>query len=138
MAEEYRHLNQRRLHRQGRQTQQGLQLVADAPLTLGVAIEPGIGLLANHVERDLLRVIVTLIETRVEQRRGLARQIFERRSAAIGSRDQSGHRYVFKPEQIGRAHVCTPVTNAHIVCRLLLENNNKSTQDTKLSTPKIY
>src|SRR3546814_12033821 len=58
-----------------------------------------IGLLANHVERDLLRVIVTLIETRVEQRRGLARQIFERRSAAIGSRDQSGHRYVFKPER---------------------------------------
>src|SRR3546814_3834524 len=24
--------------------------------------------------------------------------------------------------QIGRAHVCTPVTNAHLVCRLLLEN----------------
>src|SRR3546814_5662172 len=29
--------------------------------------------------------------------------------------------------QIGRAHVCTPVTNAHIVCRLLLENKKKST-----------
>src|SRR3546814_1784050 len=26
-------------------------------------------------------------------------------------------------ESIGRAHVCTPVTNAHIVCRLLLEKN---------------
>src|SRR3546814_1513621 len=24
-------------------------------------------------------------------------------------------------KQIGSAHVCTPVTNAHIVCRLLLE-----------------
>src|SRR3546814_995872 len=24
-------------------------------------------------------------------------------------------------EQIGRAHVCTPVTNAHLVCRHLLE-----------------
>src|SRR3546814_7071630 len=24
--------------------------------------------------------------------------------------------------EIGRAHVCTPVTNAHLVCRLLLEN----------------
>src|SRR3546814_1081136 len=24
--------------------------------------------------------------------------------------------------QIGRAHVCTPVTNQHLVCRLLLEN----------------
>src|SRR3546814_6096312 len=26
-----------------------------------------------------------------------------------------------RPGQIGRAHVCTPVTNAHIVCGLLLE-----------------
>src|SRR3546814_1930999 len=25
---------------------------------------------------------------------------------------------------IGRAHVCTPVTNAHLVCRLLLETTN--------------
>src|SRR3546814_2479699 len=25
------------------------------------------------------------------------------------------------PDQIGRAPVCTPVTNAHIVCRLLLQ-----------------
>src|SRR3546814_9796888 len=24
-------------------------------------------------------------------------------------------------EQLGRAHVCTPVTNAHLVCRLLIE-----------------
>src|SRR3546814_3896209 len=33
------------------------------------------------------------------------------------------------PTQIGRAHVWTPVTNAHLVCRLLLEkkknHNNK-------------
>src|SRR3546814_10574281 len=27
--------------------------------------------------------------------------------------------------KIGRAHVCTPVTNAQLVCRLLLENNTK-------------
>src|SRR3546814_5151669 len=26
--------------------------------------------------------------------------------------------------EIGRAHVCTPVTNAHLVCRLLLETTN--------------
>src|SRR3546814_6668252 len=25
--------------------------------------------------------------------------------------------------EIGRAHVCTPVTNAHLVCRLLLEKH---------------
>src|SRR3546814_8671145 len=28
---------------------------------------------------------------------------------------------------IGRAHVCTPVTKAHLVCRLLLENKKKNT-----------
>src|SRR3546814_2234248 len=28
---------------------------------------------------------------------------------------------VLRGEQIGRANVCTPVTNAHLVCRLLLE-----------------
>src|SRR3546814_8328514 len=27
--------------------------------------------------------------------------------------------------QIGRAHVCTPLTNAHLVCRLLLEKKTK-------------
>src|SRR3546814_1195006 len=28
-------------------------------------------------------------------------------------------------QQIGRAHVCTPVTNAHLECRHLLQQNNK-------------
>src|SRR3546814_7618381 len=32
--------------------------------------------------------------------------------------------------EIGRAHVCTPVTNAHLVCRLLLEKKN-NTQKSK-------
>src|SRR3546814_9955379 len=27
--------------------------------------------------------------------------------------------------EIGRAHVCTPVTNAHLVCRILLEKKQK-------------
>src|SRR3546814_7163398 len=31
--------------------------------------------------------------------------------------------------KIGRAHVCTPVTNAHLVCRLLLEKKNTQQQD---------
>src|SRR3546814_1159305 len=30
-------------------------------------------------------------------------------------------------EQIGRAHVWTPVTNAHLVCRLLLEKKKQTT-----------
>src|SRR3546814_5931116 len=28
--------------------------------------------------------------------------------------------------QTGRAHVCTPVTNAHLVCRILLEKNKQT------------
>src|SRR3546814_10549759 len=44
--------------------------------------------------------------------------------------------------KIGRAHVCTPVTNAHLVCRLLLEKKNIMKIDTrnitigKLTAPK--
>src|SRR3546814_2252787 len=29
------------------------------------------------------------------------------------------------PQEIGRAHALTPVTTAHLVCRLLLEKTNK-------------
>src|SRR3546814_1884200 len=32
--------------------------------------------------------------------------------------------------KIGRAHVCTPVTNAHLVCRLLLEKKKNRQSDT--------
>src|SRR3546814_7567312 len=34
--------------------------------------------------------------------------------------------------KIGRAHVCTPVTNAHLVCRLLLEKTNHQPHTTIL------
>src|SRR3546814_3316669 len=30
--------------------------------------------------------------------------------------------------ELGRAHVCTPVPNAHLVCRLLLDKNNTEGQ----------
>src|SRR3546814_3481339 len=36
--------------------------------------------------------------------------------------------------QIGRAHVCTPVTNAQLVCRLLLEKNNQINYQTHYKT----
>src|SRR3546814_7189640 len=32
--------------------------------------------------------------------------------------------FLFFSIKIGRAHVCTPVTNSHIVCHLLLEKTN--------------
>src|SRR3546814_8758059 len=41
--------------------------------------------------------------------------------------------------QIGRAHVCTPVTNAHIVCRLPLEKKKVSTNTSyKLSLHQTH
>src|SRR3546814_955622 len=42
--------------------------------------------------------------------------------------DRLARRLVGQAEdEIGRAHVCTPVTNAHLVCRLLLDKKNYST-----------
>src|SRR3546814_5909493 len=42
--------------------------------------------------------------------------------AVMMLRKADPHRH--RPFQIGRAHVCTPVTNAHIVSRPLLETKN--------------
>src|SRR3546814_8605865 len=39
---------------------------------------------------------------------------------ASGARE-SPPRHGGRAREIGRAHVCTPVTNAHLVCRLLLD-----------------
>src|SRR3546814_5245888 len=39
--------------------------------------------------------------------------------------------------QIGRAHVCTPVTNAHLVCRLLLETKHIGDQETEYEGREI-
>src|SRR3546814_3377126 len=36
-------------------------------------------------------------------------------------------------QEIGRAHVRTPVTNAHLVCRLLLEKKNTKPPSTPLN-----
>src|SRR3546814_15028339 len=46
-----------------------------------------------------------------------ARKILDSKSARYTQTSVEG-------AEIGRAHVCTPVTNAHLVCRLLLENTN--------------
>src|SRR3546814_3682249 len=47
---------------------------------------------------------------------------------AIDAFDNGAVDYLLKPvtrEQIGRAHVCTPVTNANLVSRLLLEKKKQ-------------
>src|SRR3546814_6743354 len=38
--------------------------------------------------------------------------------------------YVMHDRQIGRAHVCTPVTHEHLVFRILLEKKNTHTNNT--------
>src|SRR3546814_6365493 len=51
------------------------------------------------------------------------------RQSAVGISDAAAKREPFGGAQdrsIGSAHVCTPVTNAHLVCRLLLD---KTTED---------
>src|SRR3546814_5919515 len=46
-------------------------------------------------------------------------------------------RLAAEPPEIGRAHVRTPVTNAHLVCRLLLEKK-KRTHNKKDSKQKLH
>src|SRR3546814_3275767 len=73
----------------------------------------------------------------LQQRMPLTRAIRGRRLGILGlgriGREIARKAAVFDMEiayhgrskqEIGRAHVCTPVTNAHLVCRLLLEKQN--------------
>src|SRR3546814_9246180 len=55
------------------------------------------------------------------QRDGIASPPTAQRKGEVGLVDVPG-RDGFLHMEIERAHVCTPVTNAHLVCRLLLEN----------------
>src|SRR3546814_7603506 len=50
----------------------------------------------------------------------IARQVLPRRA-------QGDAQAVLDAQQNGRAHVCTPVPNAHLVCRLLLDTKNTNT-----------
>src|SRR3546814_6667525 len=60
-------------------------------------------------------------------RKGEARCIVEPPNAQTEmARDAALHRrHHLVKDKIGRAHVCTPVTNAHLVCRLMLEKKQK-------------
>src|SRR6184192_4610642 len=50
------------------------------------------------------------------------------RSATLSPRRTPSRRKPFASRrEIGRAHVLTPVTNRHLVCRLLLEKKKKKT-----------
>src|SRR3546814_8355068 len=62
----------------------------------------------------------------------------DRRSPLMGG-TSGGRDQIYPPcrgadQQIGRAHVCTPVTNAHLVCRLLLEKKNKKQRTNNIHT----
>src|SRR3546814_3737909 len=74
---------------------------------------------------DTLFPYTTLFRSNARRHDGfLAKPDLDRaRSASgCGARRIVGREQPF--HQIGRAHVCTPVINAHLVCRLLLEKKN--------------
>src|SRR3546814_8842134 len=75
---------------------------------------------------------------RAVQRIGGRRRLLEPQLRGPGRARRSGPVPRLPPAasrcEIGRAHVCTPVTNAHLVCRLLLETQNNLTIQTLNST----
>src|SRR3546814_4492672 len=89
--------------------------------------------LAHRSESDIvaeLRAALATSSASVEAvtRRGLD---LIRKAKADGERET-----LVAQLKIGRAHVCTPVTNAHLVCRLLLEKKHqpRQTQGTTQTT----
>src|SRR3546814_4569231 len=90
---------------------------ADGEITRRQAADAVLPLLARIAGEDHLQHRTVALPERIV---GLAARAVLRRRAdgkAGGVQDHVGRR-----KEIGRAHVCTPVTNAHLVCRLPLEN----------------
>src|SRR3546814_4892036 len=86
--------------------------------------------LAPQYEADCLSFCMQLAdETGLYLQRG--KMLFELRPGHAGkgsavthllkATELGGGLPIFIGDEIGRAHVCTPVTTAHLVCRLLLE-----------------
>src|SRR3546814_7596911 len=82
----------------------------------------------GYIVRDLIDFLGTLeIDFMIDhmgymlEEDGLTEADFQRLLALM----QNGYGWLkmSAPYQIGRAHVCTPATNAQLVCSLLLENN---------------
>src|SRR3546814_3984456 len=77
----------------------------------------------DHLARlDINQMVVMRLRRRFIARAAVAEivavedaRLFEQAAGAIDGGDGDA-----AVEQIGRAHVCTPVTNANLVCRLLL------------------
>src|SRR3546814_4540301 len=62
---------------------------------------------------------------------GRLADVLAMRDAAEMDREQRGLLISeLRRHEIGRAHVSTPVTNAYLVCRLLLEKRNNKTTNT--------
>src|SRR3546814_6292558 len=90
---------------------------------------------------DTLFPYTTLFRSAGARGRGWCRRAFRRHQhdprrlrrdhaaepRALGDRGAVRHAGIAVPREIGRAHVRTPVTNAHLVCRLLLEKKNTDT-----------
>src|SRR3546814_6601307 len=56
----------------------------------------------------------------------------QRRRRAVRQRRLAARRAGGRGPEIGRAHVCTPVTNAHLVCRLLLVEKKRESDRNEL------
>src|SRR3546814_1295130 len=96
-------------------------------------------LLATLGDRQQRQIVVSQHADRIGAQRVHQAQRFQRLAAAVdqvAAEPQPVARRVegdpveqalrrFETTQIGRAHVCTPVTNAQLVCRLLLAKKKR-------------
>src|SRR3546814_7222280 len=99
------------------------------------------GLPPTSTRTDSLFPYTTLVRSgrRAERRTGTAAVVTARgHDAECGLRREMPGQTELRQEslvgfverEIGRAHVCTPVTNAHLVCRLLIEKKKTNYTNT--------
>src|SRR3546814_6114207 len=93
--------------------------VQTCALPISAPLEEALRTIAAQAEKRAVRRVLTDVHARVLEGFRLSDAM-----ARQGNAFPPLYRAMVAAE-IGRAHVCTTVTNAHIVCRLLLETKNK-------------
>src|SRR3546814_3296912 len=92
----------------------------------------------DQLEQDLERIARGICDS---QGATMTLRYERRYPALVNSEVETGiaaaaaARVVGEDKEIGRAHVCTPVTNAQLVCRLLLEKKKKETTKPRRNRP---
>src|SRR3546814_8423843 len=101
--------------------------ITDASITAEGIIGKYLEASGAKVKLVAVNTIKTVSEAEIQGMTITIEQLVDKTKGIAVQNTKLGSQVLYKVVEIGRAHVCTPVTNEHLVCRLLIGRKNIST-----------